>query len=218
MPTLGAVSGADKDDEYDSKKNWEGYAVLNVYAVASARANVAMLCSRSQFYCEPSDTTSEQLKKQALALGSRCLPPLEEKKCLAMAAVAHIDKYSQLPWTRRKILHLLGVTANEQSQILEWTPRQKLCPSNCEKPTKERRALVMRAIQQLGPMSLSEMRTYLLILGYIASRETVSRDYAALGIVWKGKAGRRKKKEQKPLSLRWTPGLRQPEQSQSTVR
>lgn len=140
-----------------------------------------------------------EIERQALALGSRCRPPLSQKKCLVMAAAPHTAKYSQFPWTRRRILRLLGVTVSEQSQIAEWKPRQKRCPANSEKRTLDRRTLELNAIQQHGPMSLSQMQAHVMALGYVASRETVSRDYAALGIVWRGKAGRRKKNE--PLSL-----------------
>ncbi len=138
-----------------------------------------------------------EIEAQALALGSRCRPPLEEKKCLVMAAVPHIAKYSQFPWTRRKILRELGVTLGELYQIPQWKPKQKRCPSNSEKGTGDRREFVLRTIQEHDPMSLSEMQAHLSAQRHFVSRETVSRDYAALGIVWKAKPGRRTAKNGK---------------------
>jgi hypothetical protein len=132
-----------------------------------------------------------EVETQALMLGSRCCPPLPCEKCLAMAADPHTAKYSRFPWTRRKILRKLGVTLGELYQIPQWKPKQKRCPANSEKGTGDRRELVLRAIQEHGPMSLSEMQAHLSAQRHFVSRETVSRDYAALGIVWKAKPGRR---------------------------
>ena len=123
-----------------------------------------------------------EIETQALALGLRCHPPLAENRCLEMAAATHINKYTRFPWTRRKIFHCLSVTAIEQSQIANWKPRQKRCPSNSERKTNERRALAVRATQERGPMSLSEMQSYLLARGHIVSRQTISRDYALSGM------------------------------------
>jgi len=114
-----------------------------------------------------------------------------------MAATTHIEKYTRFPWTRRKIFHFLSVTVIEQFQIANWKPKQKHCPANSEKRTNERRGLLVRATQERGPMSLSEMQAYLLARGHIVSRQTISRDYALTGIVSRTRGGRRKTGEQK---------------------
>ncbi|MGC2110249.1 MAG: hypothetical protein WA655_12080 [Candidatus Korobacteraceae bacterium] len=136
-----------------------------------------------------------QVETQALILGSRCRPPLPQQKCLAMAAAPHTAKYTRFPWTRRKILRELGVTPGELHQIPQWKVKQKRCPANSEKRTRNRRELVLRAAQENGPLSLSQMQSHLWAAGYSVSRETINRDYAALGILWKAKAGRRKKQK-----------------------
>ena len=163
-----------------------------------------MRCSPSLVLLRFLRQDQREIETQALALGLRCHPPLAENRCLEMAAATHINKYTRFPWTRRKIFHCLSVTAIQQSQIANWKPRQKRCPSNSERKTNERRALAVRATQERGPMSLSEMQSYLLARGHIVSRQTISRDYALSRIVPSAKKGRRKNADQKntPSPLR----------------
>jgi len=139
----------------------------------------------------------QEIVLRALALGSRCRPPLAVGKCLKMADLDHVLKYSHFPWTRRKILFFLLVTTPELSAIPEWCPKPSRRQLQTER-TERRRALIKKYFASSGPCSLAKMRRLLQSAGHSVSRETVRQDYKALGLTSNGQCGRPSAKSREP--------------------
>lgn len=122
-----------------------------------------------------------EIRDAAVALASRCRPKLPKAEALRSALGSGVGRDTRGHITNRKVIDWLAVTSDEQAVMR--TLRSTRAPGKRELARHRRRSVIAGQIESgNGTPSTRKMVALLKAAGIRATKDTVSKDYRALGL------------------------------------